>query len=85
MLYAKYVYENYGYECDQENCKEYLELNEIYEVQSVDIGRSSTNIELVGYPCIFNSVNFIFFKKNEDGDYVEHDIFSDAAYNPYMR
>ena len=85
MLYAKYVYENYGYKSDQENCKEYLELNEMYEVQSVDIGTSNTDIELVGYPCIFNSVNFIFFKKNEDGDYVEHDIFSDTTYNPYIR
>lgn len=85
MLYAKYVYENYGYECDQESCREHLTLGEMYEVGLVNMGGSCTDIELTGYPCTFNSVNFIFFKKNDEGDYIEHDIFSDPEYNPWLR
>lgn len=86
MLYAKYVYEDYGYESDQQNCREYLTLGEVYEVGVVEMGQSHTDIELIGYPCMFNSVNFVFFKKSEDtGDLIEHDIFNDPECNPYLR
>lgn len=85
MLYAKYVYEDYGDKIDQQNCREHLTLGEMYEVDVVNMGGSYTDIELIGYPCTFNSVNFIFFKKTEDGDYIEHDIFNDPEYNPWVR
>ena len=53
-----------------------------YQVQRVDMGDCSTKIYLTDFPGnYFNSVNFKFV--NDDG--VEHDIYRDPAYNPYIR
>ena len=48
------------------------------------MGGSSTDIELEGFTCTFNSVNFDFFRK-EDDEIVPHDIYRDEVYNPFLR
>lgn len=83
MLYAKFVEPNAGYAHDQKKVEE-LELNHFYPVAAVSMGQSSTSITLQGQSGGFNSVNFEFYKKSDD-KYVEHDIFSDPEYNPYIR
>lgn len=56
-----------------------LELNKEYEVESVEMYRSYTNIKLKNIDRKFNSVIFEFY---ENGN--EIDIYNDPRYNPYI-
>lgn len=82
MLYARYIDSNAGYEYDQKNAEK-LTLGEYYPVAAISMGQSSTSITLQGQSGSFNSVNFSFFKKVGD-KFVQHDIYSDPEYNPYL-
>lgn len=57
-----------------------LVVGEEYEVERIEMGQSSTSIELKGKNFYYNSVMFDFY---EDGK--EIDIYSDERYNPYLR
>ncbi|MBQ8319446.1 MAG: hypothetical protein IJX81_01040 [Clostridia bacterium] len=84
QLYAKYCHENNGRESDKERNKRYLILGNMYKVENVEMGQSSTSISLRGIKGSFNSVSFNFFVMI-DGEYKEHDIYKDKKYNPYLR
>lgn len=77
-LFAQITKPENGYKADTEVCEEHIELfgaEHLYEVQRVDIGRSSTDVHLVDMRWEFNSVNLSFFI-SEDGKQVrEYDIF----------
>ena len=57
-----------------------IELDKEYEVESVEIDRTYTDIKLKNLDRKFNSVIFEFY---EDGK--EIDIYSDPQYNPYIK
>lgn len=57
-----------------------LIVGEMYEVESVSMGQSYTDVYLVGKNSGYNSVMFEFY---EDGKSL--DIYSDARFNPYIR
>jgi hypothetical protein len=57
-----------------------LVVGEENEVERVEMGQSSTSIELKGKSLCYNSVIFDFY---EDGK--EMDIYSDERYNSYLR
>ena len=81
MLYARFMYPDYGYAHNQRQVKDAgLKIRERYAVKDVDMGQSSTRIVLDGFSGNFNSVHFEF---DEDG--VPIDIFRDARWNPYIR
>lgn len=84
MLYAMYVNESNGNTYDEQTCRAYLDYGWTYEVEEVNMGTSYTEIKLVDFDVYFNSVNFIFFKMNEDDELIEHNIFNDPEYNPYL-
>lgn len=77
-LFAQITKPENGYLPDQEASKRYIEQNGapyLYEVERVEIGRSSTNVRLKDIHWEFNSVNLSFFI-SEDGKQVrEYDIF----------
>lgn len=77
-LFAQITKPENGYLPDQEASKRYIEQNgaeHLYEVERVDIGRSSTDVRLKDISREFNSVNLSFFV-SEDGKQVrEYDIF----------
>lgn len=55
---------NNGYDSDKEKVKQ-LELNHPYTLKTMDVGRSSSTLELEEFPGkTFNSVNFKFAAKN---------------------
>ena len=79
MLYAKFMYPDYGYDCDVEFAKKMgLEVGEKYEVEDLSMGGSHTSIFLKGIKGGFNSVQFEF---EEDGKPIN--IFNSPKYNPY--
>jgi hypothetical protein len=58
---------NNGYQGDKDLVTELLELNKPYNLKSMDVGRSSSTIELVEFPNRnFNSVNFEFLALETD-------------------
>lgn len=57
-----------------------IELDKEYEVESVEMDRTYTDIKLKNIDRKFNSVIFEFY---EDGK--EIDIYSDPRYNPYIK
>lgn len=77
-LFAQITKPENGYLPDQEASKRYIEQNgpeHLYEVERVDIGRSSTDVRLKDISWEFNSVNLSFFV-SEDGKQIrEYDIF----------
>ncbi|BAQ22805.1 hypothetical protein AU156_gp295 [Edwardsiella phage PEi20] len=77
-LFAQITKPENGYLPDQEASKRHIEQNGseyLYEVERVDIGRSSTDVHLKDIRWEFNSVNLSFFI-SEDGKQVrEYDIF----------
>lgn len=56
-----------------------LKQGEIYAVGKIDMGQSSTLIELVGHENHYNSVYFTFYENGE-----ELNIYRDKDFNPYM-
>lgn len=57
-----------------------LVIGEEYEVERVEMGQSSTSIELKGKDFCYNSVMFDFYEEGK-----EIDIYRDERYNPYLR
>ena len=79
MLYAKFMYPDYGHDCDIEFAKKIgLKVGEKYEVEDLSMGGSHTSIFLKDVNGVFNSVQFEF---EEDGKPI--DIFNSPKYNPY--
>ena len=80
MLYAKFMYPNYGYDYDKEYAKKMgLQVGERYEVEDISMGGSHTSIYLKDIKGSFNSVQFEF---EENGKPI--DIYRDHRYNPYL-
>lgn len=81
-LYAQFTHPDCGYEFDIILANSILIKDIYYPVYNVAMGQSQTRIRLPdGW---FNSVQFTFFKKTEDNFFVEHDIYNDPVYNPYL-
>lgn len=79
MLYAKFMYPDYGWDSDVEYAKKVgLKVGERYEVEYVSMGQSNTSIYLKDFEGSFNSVQFEF---EEDG--IPIDIYRSPKYNPY--
>ena len=79
MLYAKFVYPDYGYDCDIEYAKKVgLKVGERYEVEDLSMGGSHTSIFLKNIDGSFNSVQFEF-----EEDDMPIDIYRSPKYNPY--
>ena len=79
MLYAKFIYPDYGHDCDVEHAiKVGLKVGEKYEVENLSMGGSHTSIYLKDINGAFNSVQFEF---EEDGKPIN--IFNSPKYNPY--
>lgn len=57
-----------------------FKLNDRFNVESINMGQSSTSIYLKDYKESFNSVFFKFEENN-----IELDIYSDPRFNPYIR
>ena len=87
-LYAKYLGPA-GFDSEEETFKKLEAANELiagnyYVVTNVDMGSCITYISLKGVSEEdLNSVAFSFYKK-ENSKYVEHDIYKDPTYNPYI-
>ena len=79
MLYAKYTNPNAGFDFDKKNCEEYLVPDRKYIVEDIEMGSWHTTVYLKGFNVPFNSVNFTFYKDDE-----EYDIYGDPEYNPYI-
>lgn len=77
-LFAQITKPENGYLPDQEASKRYIEQNgaeHLYEVERVDIGRSSTDVRLKDINWEFNSVNLSFFISDDGKQVREYDIF----------
>ena len=80
MLYAKFMYPDYGLDCDVIHAvRAGLKVGEKYEVEDLSMGQSHTSIFLKGINGAFNSIQFEFF---EDDNKV--DIFRNPKYNGYL-
>lgn len=73
MIYAKYTEPNAGWDCDKKQVKEHLELNELYAVDYINMGQSSTSIYLIDFPknMSFNSVHFEFYENGKSFRYIQ--------------
>lgn len=81
MLYARFMYPDYGYPHDGEQAaKAGLVVGKRYLVEDVDMGQSYTSIKL---DCIDEPFNSVLFEFEED--YSPVDIYADPRYNPYAR
>lgn len=83
MLFAKVTEPNAGYPHDKESVA-LLDPDSYYPVRSVEMGQSSTSFALKDTDGHYNSVNFTFYQNTGNGEMVEHDIYSDPKYNPYL-
>lgn len=83
QLYAKYMNNGNGRDCEVEEAQELFVAYQYYPVEKVDMGQSHTSITLKGFSGSFNSVLFDFYFY-EDGIWKAHDIFADPDYNPYL-
>ena len=80
MLYAKFMYPDYGHDCDVEHAKKVgLKVGERYEVEDLSMGGSHTSIFLKNIDGVFNSVQFEFFEDEQ-----EVDIYRNPKYNGYL-
>lgn len=80
MLYAKFMYPNYGYDGDKEYAEKMgLKVGERYEIEDISMGGFYTSIYLKDIKGSFNSVQFEF---EENGKPI--DIYDDPRYNPYL-
>jgi len=84
MLFARVTNPTAGYKGDQDAVALLIPDN-YYPVRDVHMSQSSTGITLVDEGGYYNSVNFTFFKSEVGGGMVEHNIYADPHYNPYMR
>lgn len=56
---AKFAHPDYGYAGDQRQAAEHLEVGKVYCLRRLDVGRSSSRLELWDFPGIqFNTVMF---------------------------
>lgn len=83
MLYAKVTNPNAGYDRDKELVKN-LNHDVYYEVYRIEMGQSHTSVKLKDFPDWLNAVNLSFYKNYGDDEFIEHCIFSDPYYNPYL-
>lgn len=83
MLYAKVTNPNAGYTHDKEKIKGLPSDDAYFRVTNVSMGGSHTSIFIQDYFGAFNSVHFTFYKV-VGNEFVEHCIFSDPYYNPYL-
>ena len=80
MLYAKFMYPDYGHDCDVESAKKAgLKVGEKYEVEDLSMGGYYTSIWLKGIDEIFNSVQFDFYEDEQPID-----IYRSPKYNAYL-
>lgn len=83
QLYCRVSNKNNGYDSDKELIKS-LDSGKFHIVERVSMGQSSTSIKIKDCDFYFNSVNLTFYKKDGES-YIEHDIYSDPEYNPYIK
>ena len=83
MLYAKVTRPNSGYTFDKEKIKGLPSDDCYFRVSNLSMGGSHTSIFIDGYRGAFNSIHFTFYKV-VGNKFIEHDIFSDPYYNPYL-
>ena len=84
MLFAKVTEPNAGYDHDKKAVAD-LNPDNYYPVRSVSMSQSSTSFTLKDGYGHYNSVNFTFYKSaGKDAGMVEHNIYSDPEYNPYL-
>lgn len=79
-LFAQITAPEAGYKSNSEMVKALIEKNgaeHLYEVECVDIGRSHTDVYLIGDKRVFNSVNFSFFLSEKEGQVKEYCVFID--------
>lgn len=70
-----------GYDCEEEMVKTLgFKVGDKFEVEYIDMGGSSTSIQLKDFPN--QSFNSVFFEFEEDGK--ELDIYDDTRFNPYL-
>ena len=82
MLFARVTNKAAGYPLDQKAVSD-LNPNDYFEVSAVRMSQSSTSFNLVDDDNHYNSVNFSFYKE-VDGQFIEHNIYNDPQYNPYL-
>lgn len=82
MLYAKVVSSESLQQWDTEKIK-VLSRDMYHPVDNVSMGQSYTTIFIEGVPGGFNSSHFKFYKV-VGNEFVEHCIYSDPYYNPYL-
>lgn len=64
MLYAIFMYPEYGYNSNIEDAKRVgLKVGEKYEVEDLSMGQSSTSVYLKGIKGYFNSVQLSYEDK----------------------
>ncbi|WKV23477.1 hypothetical protein SEA1_gp0129 [Salmonella phage SEA1] len=76
-----------GYSTDQVAAKSLIDEHGIlsyFEVEYIDIDRSSSVVKLAGIEREFNTVNFEFFLLTEDGR-KEYNIFENPSKMEYIR
>lgn len=70
-----------GHDCEEAEFRSLgFKVGDKYEVSCIDMGGSSTAIELVEYPN--KTFNSVFFQFEEDGEGL--DIYDDKRFNPYL-
>lgn len=75
-IYAKCIKES---DNERSWLKHDLEVGKLYEVESIFMGQSYTDISLKGKKRTYNSVYLEFYENGK-----EIDIYSDKRFNPYL-
>ncbi len=85
ILYARVehpdnCFEQYKYAINK------LYKDRFYEVKRVAMGQSSTSIMLdsAEVRIWLSAASFEFYLKDKDGSYIQHNIYNDKDYNPYL-
>ena len=76
-LFAQVTKPENGYQFDEDRARALIRDNSkehLFEVTGINIGRSDSSVYLKDLPGYFNSVNFSFFIKVDDGRIKEYDI-----------
>lgn len=80
MLYARFMYPDYGHDCDVRHAvRAGLKVGEKYKVEDLSMGQSSTSIFLKDVEGCFNSVQFDFYEDEQPVD-----IYRNPKYNGYL-
>jgi hypothetical protein len=58
-IHARFAHPDAGYAIDQQTAAEHLEVGEVYTVERLEVGRSSSRLWLIDVPGVaFNTVMF---------------------------